>query len=216
MFDARIAVPYGMIVSGPPLSGKSSFIIKLIDNSIRLLDKQFDYIIWFYGEYNKTIELLENEYKDRVKTIHGLPENIDDYIYPEKGFGCHIYDDLMAAVSHSKALTDLTSNKCQHNSISWIITLQNMFYHGQERTTLLRCAHYLVLFKNPLDKTVAHYLASRIMPKRQNIFMNIFEKATEKPNGYLFIDGAQKTPEEARLRTDIFGEIQRVFVPKKQ
>lgn len=214
MFDARISVPFGVILSGPPLCGKSSFIIKLIDNSYRLLDKQFDYIIWFYGEYNKTVELLENRYRDRVKTVQGLPENIEEYIYQEKGFGCHIYDDLMVAASNSKALTELVSNKCQHSSISWIITLQNMFYHGPERTTLLRCAHYLVLFKNPLDKTVAHYLASRIMPKRQNVFMDIFEKATEKPNGYLFIDGSQKTPDEARLRTSIFNEVQLVFVPR--
>ena len=216
MFDARISVPFGLIIAGPPLSGKSSFIMNLIDNSERLLNKQFDYIIWFYGEYNKTVELLENSYRDRVKTVHGLPENIDDYIYQERGFGCHIYDDLMTVASSSKALVELTSRKCQHNSISWIITLQNLFYHGQERKTLLWCAHYLVLFKNPLDKTVAQYLAARIMPKRQSLFMDIYEAATETPNGYLFIDGSQKTPEEARLRTFIFGEVQRVYIVKKQ
>ena len=104
MFDARISVPFGLIIAGPPLSGKSSFIMNLIDNSDRLLNKQFDYIIWFYGEYNKTVELLENSYQDRVKTVHGLPENIDDYIYQERGLGCHIYDDLMTVASSSNTV----------------------------------------------------------------------------------------------------------------
>lgn len=214
VFDARISVPFGCIIAGPPLSGKSSFIMNLLDNTDRLMDKEFDYIVWFYGEYNKTIQLLETRYRDRVKTVQGLPPNIQDYIQDD-GFGCHVYDDLMMEASSSKALTQLTANKCQHNSISWIVTLQNLFYHGQERKTLLRCAHYLVLFKNPLDKTVAQYLGARIMPKSQNTFVAIYETATEKPNGYLFIDGAQKTPEEARLRTDIFEKVQRVFHKKK-
>ena len=210
VFDARISVPFGMILAGPPMSGKSTFAVELLHNAGRLFTKSFKYVVWFYGEYNHTVELLENTFGDKVKTVQGLPETLDDFI--EEGV-CLIFDDLMQQVVKNKQLSELTSRKCQHSSVSWILILQNIFVHGSERLTLMRCAHYLVLYKNPLDKTVAQFLAARIMPKNQKLFMKIYEKATSKPNGYLFIDGTQHTPDKARLRTNIFNTVQTVFVP---
>lgn len=213
VFDARIKTPAGIIVAGPPLSGKTTFTLNLLRHEKKLIDKPFDYIVWFFGEYNKTIEYLEKYGDQRIKVVQGLPENIDDYIKTDLN-GCHIYDDLMQQATASKQITELTTRKCQHNRITWILIMQNLFYHGSERLTLLRSCHYLVLYKNPLDKTVASYLASRIMPKQQKTFLDIYAQATDRPNGYLFIDGAQSTPDYARLRTDIFDEFQRVFVPQ--
>ena len=89
--------------------------------------------------------------------------------------------------------------------------MQNLFYQGSERVTLMRSAHYLVLYKSPLDHTIAHYMADKIMPHNRKKFMDIFERATNRANGYLFIDGAQRTPDRARLRTDIFGDHQLTF-----
>ena len=209
-FDARINVPAGMVVFGPPLSGKSTFVLKLLQNSDRLLTKKFDYIYWFYGQHNKTIEYLQNSNDMNIVPVQGLPENIDDYILPNK-IGCHIYDDLMEETSTNQSLANLTSCKVQHQSVFWVLILQNLFHYGKERITFLRCCHYMVCFKSPLDKTAIRYLASRVFPKNQKAFMEIYEKATSKANGYLFIDGAQTTPEYARLRTDIFGIYQIVF-----
>jgi hypothetical protein len=38
-----------MLVAGPVWSGKSSFIVKLLDNSKQLFDFQPYYVYWFYG-----------------------------------------------------------------------------------------------------------------------------------------------------------------------
>jgi hypothetical protein len=119
----------------------------------------------------------------------------------------------MNKASSNKDILDIGSRRCHHNRVTWILTMQNLFHHGKERVTLMRCAHYLVLFKNPLDKTMAYYLASRIMPKNQKCFIDIYNEATIKPNSYLFIDGAQTTPEHARFRTDIFNFGQTVYIP---
>ena len=212
-FDARIALSFGMVCAGPPMSGKSSFVLQLIENRDRIFTRQFDYIYYFYSTYTKTIEIIEKEYSDIIKTVKGLPEDIDEYIENDKNlYGLHVFDDLMSEVSNSTSITELTSRKCQHNSISWIVILQNLFFNGgKSRITIQRCAHYMVLFNNPLDKSVIQHLANRIMPKQQKIFLKIFEKASNRPHGYLFIDGRQNTPEIARFRTDIFNYYQRVF-----
>ncbi len=100
-------------------------------------------------------------------------------------------------------------------TVSWIIILQSLFYHGRERLTLYRCAHYLCIFNNPLDHSQIYSIAHKIMPGNQKTFLKIFEKAVSTTNGYLLIDGRAYTPSEARFRTDIFNSYQKVFIPAK-
>ena len=212
IFDARIKAPFGMVVSGPPLVGKTTFCLSLIKQKYSLIDKPIDYIIWFYGEYNDTIRTIENTFQNEIITVRGLPENLDAYIQPGK-YGLHIYDDLMIESVKSSSLTSLISKKCHHCSVSWILILQNLFYEGKERKTILRCSHYLVIFNNPIDKSMPYMLAKKIMPRNQRLFLKIFEMAADRSNGYLFVDGSQKTPPQARLRSDIFEGFQRVYIP---
>jgi hypothetical protein len=215
-FDSRIQLPSGCIVSGPTGSGKSTYVINLLRNRERIFTHSLDYIYYFYGEYNVTIRILEREFDGQIQPIQGLPERIDNYIHDENGkYGMHVYDDLMQSAANSKEIIELTTTKCRHRNISWVIILQNLFFNGSGRLTLQRNCHYLVLFKNPLDKSMIYHMAAKIMPKNQKVFMDIFNYATSKPNGYLFIDGAQSTPEKARFRTDIFNTYQRVFIPKE-
>lgn len=217
IFDARIKRGFGMICVGPPLSGKTYFVRKLLRNAPRLLDKPFDYVIWFYGQRSSTVTELEVE--GQIKTVAGLPDNLDDYIQqtdPMTGkerHGLLIFDDLMQHVSSSAEIMRLCSNKCQHENVSWLVMMQNLFHQGKSRLTMLRCAHYLVLFNNPLDQSAGLHLGRRILPAHPKTFMQIYEAATRKPNGYLFIDGNQGTPPTARFRTDIFrSDYQRTFV----
>ena len=215
VFDARIISPAGIICAGAPMAGKTTLILKLLQHSHRLFTKEFDYIYWFYGQRNKSIEWLEANPDLNIIPVAGLPKNIDEYIFPDKN-GFHIYDDLMNEASSNTDILDLASRKCHHNSVSWCLIMQNMFHHGRERVTLLRCAHYFILFKNPLDKTMAYNLANKIMPKNQKCFIDIYDEATSKPNSYLFIDGAQGTPENARFKSNITDIVQTVYVPIAQ
>ncbi len=216
-FDARLVPSFGMIVAGPTMSGKSTFLLNLIDNMDRLLTRHFDYIVWFYGEYNDTISIIEKRYKKKITTVKGLPKNIEDYVSERDKnlYGLHIYDDLMQIATSDDSLLQLATTKCQHNRISWIIVLQDLFFRSKNRVSLLRCAHYYVIMNNPLDRSIAEYVAHKVMPKNRKDFMAMYDKATNLPHGYLFIDGKQSTPNCARYRTDIFAAYQHVFVPKK-
>ena len=210
-FDARIKRGFGMICVAPPFGGKTHFILQLLKNANRLIDRPFDYIYWFYGEHSTTIDELNSIGK--VQTVAGLPENLDQYIHSEnQQHGLFIFDDLMQNISNSEEIIQLVANKCQHKRISWIITLQNLFHHGKSRITILRCSHYLVLFRNPLDSSIGHHLARRILPSNPQTFIRIYEQCTQKPRGYLFVDGHQTTPDRARFRTDIFNDVQKVFI----
>jgi hypothetical protein len=68
-------------------------------------------------------------------------------------------------------------------------------------------SQYLVLFKNPRDQQQVSVLARQMYPRRFQYFMDEYQAATERPYGYLFIDLKQTTPEDLRLRTNIFQHI---------
>lgn len=212
VFDARMKTPFSCIVGGAPLSGKTSFVRQLLHHRHRLIDKEFDYLVWFYGQETEFIDELRNQTIGIPTTVvHMLPPSFDEYLISGKR-GLIVLDDLMQNAGSSTAVTDLFVNKIQHTNTSAILMLQNLFHHGKERTTFVRCAHYMVVFKNPLDGSVPLYLAQKIMPLRRKLFMDIFDSATGTPHGYLYIDGKQSTPTAARFRTDIFADAQTVFV----
>jgi hypothetical protein len=214
VFDARMKTPFTCLIGGSPMSGKSTFVKRLLEQRWKLIDNEFDYLLWCYGQRTAMIDSLQNQTLGIPTTVlNGLPSSFSDYIQPQKR-GLVILDDLMATAGESKEVTDLFCNKVQHANLSVILLMQNLFYHGKERTTFLRCAHYLVIFKNPLDRSTPLYLAQRVMPLQRKLFLNIFDAATDRAFGYLFIDGHQTTPTNARFRTNIFDDdgVQHVFV----
>lgn len=197
----------------PSSAGKTTWVASLLRNAETLIDAPFDYIVWFYGEPNSILKALEDEFQGKLIAVHGLPDNIDEYIDKTKR-GLHIYDDLMIQATSSKQISEICAIKSHHCSLSWIILLQNLFHSGKERLNFYRCAHYLVLFNTILDRSQIYTLAHKIMPRHQHLFIKLFEIAADRPFGYLFIDARQSTPADARYRTDIFQGYQKVFIPQ--
>lgn len=215
--DATIKTPVGICIYGQSQSGKSSFIHNLIDHRERIFNEPLEYIVYFYGERSRTIIELEKDEQlsDILTLVDGLPTGeLLDYI--QEGLnGLFIIDDQMDTVVRSKECVDLVTKKCQHKRVSWIITFQNAFHQGTERLSITRSAQIIVLFNSPLDRTIARILAGRIMPERRKTFLDIFEHATKEPYSYLFCDGQPTTPQEARLRTDLFNKFQTIYIPRK-
>lgn len=210
VFDARIQTPCSMITCGPSQAGKTQWTLKLLRNAGRLLNPVPRNICWFYGAHTSDISQLEAN--PNITLVKGLPETgFEEYIIPHVP-NLFVIDDLMLEVAANKQVTDLFCRRGHHSDITVILNLQDLHYAGSERKTFLRCAHYLVLFSSPLDMSSIYAVAQKIMPRRIKVFLNIFEAATRKPHSYLFIDGKQATPSEARFRTDIFDYYQRVFV----
>ena len=146
-----------------------------------------------------------------IRYVKSIPDNFEKYLGPQTLF---IFDDLMQEAANNKNLTKLFTKQSHHWNVSIVLILQDLYYSGSERKTFFRNAQYLVLFSSPLDKSTVYAVAHRIMPKRVQSFLKVFEMATHRPFGYLYIDGAQNTPTDARLRTDIFKPYQRVFIPQ--
>ncbi len=73
------------------------------------------------------------------------------------------------------------------------------------RTISLNC-HYIILLKNPRDKTQVLNLVRQIYPTNTKFMIQAYNNATEKAYGYIKIDLSPDTPEEFRIQTRITPE----------
>ena len=214
VFDARLKAPFSMLVAGPSRSGKSTFCLRLLENMDTLIDKPVANIVWFYGQETSVLVHLKSIYGSRFVAVKGIPQSFDTYI-DHNLHQIFVFDDLMKDCAKSSKITDLVTKQCHHQNVSAVMITQNLFCDGKERKNIMRSVHYLVIFNNPLDYSLVHALGQKIMPRNLKTFLNIYEIACSRPHGYLFIDGSQMTPQQARFRTDIFGKHQRVFIPRE-
>ena len=124
-----------------------------------------------------------------------------------------IIDDLMCKAP-GKNIVNLFTKGSHHRNLSVIVITQNLFPRGLREVSLN--SSYIVVFKNPRDKAQMQYLARKICPENPRYVQEVYADATSRPHGYLLIDLKQLTPENYRLRTNIFPDEghQIVYVPR--
>ena len=198
--------PFTMVITGPTGSGKTRFMWNLLRQRNDIISPAPKNISYFYGEYQK-------EFKDlgSVKFYEGLDEiNAVEYGDPH----LIIIDDLMNESSKSETISDLFTKGSHHRNLSVILLVQNFFAKGAQLRNITLNAHYVILFKNPRDKTIARSIAAQMYPSKTQAFQKAYEDATQKPYSYLFIDLKPETPETLRLLSNVLGESKYITVYK--
>ena len=208
--DVRWGHPFTCVVAGGTGSGKSVFVNKLITHRKEVINPVPEEIVLCYKIWQPGYESLKTH---NVRFIEGLPEG--DVLDGSKS-RLIIIDDLMSEVDQS--VTSIFTEQSHHLNISVVLILQNLFFSkNKEIRTISLNAHYLVVFKNPRDKSQITHLGKQMFPGQLNYVIEAFKAATESAHSYLLFDCKQSTPENLRLRTSIFpGELQTVFIPKKR
>lgn len=207
-FDPRWRHPFTAVISGPSSCGKTVWVTRLIDNLSEMITPVPDEIIYCYSEYQPIFDSLKEK---GVTFIEGVPD-IDEWSLGPKRL--LILDDLMNETD--ARITRIFTKASHHRSISVIQIVQNLFGKNKEQRTISLNSHYLVVFKNPRDKSQIINLGKQIYPGMSKFVSEAFISATQTPNSYILFDLRQETSENLRLRTNIFpGELHTVFVPRK-
>jgi len=124
--DLKFKHPFTCIVSGPSVSGKSSFTLRLVQHLDSLCtEPNFSgWIIWCYSEKSAVPRQKLAILHKNVSFHEGVPQNFGD----GHGRPCLIVlDDLLNEV-YSTDVCDLFTKGSHHRNISVILINQNLFH----------------------------------------------------------------------------------------
>jgi GTPase SAR1 family protein len=194
--DLRLRMGSSMMVVGPTSSGKTVFIMKLIDHAEELFDIKPTKVFWCYG--TKTA-IHDSMVMKNYNMIQGIPTDFD-FVTPNS---IVMLDDLMVESANDKNVSKMFIRGAHHVPCFVIYTQQNLFVRGSENRNRQLNTQYLVLFKNRMDKLQIRYLEQRLFPSSKTYLVESYKHATREPHSYIMIDSVQDTAELVQLRSRI-------------
>lgn len=206
--DLKFKLPFGMIISGPTSSGKSSFLLKFIAESDELITPKPASVLYCYGEMSKLIPIFQ---KAGVGVYAGVPP--EEIIKKQPKPLLLILDDLLLSTPETY-LSALFTAKSHHQNFGIIFVTQNLF---EKKIKVARQnAQYLVLMRSPNSALSVRNIGVHLFPKQLDFFLDAYKQATQQPFGYLLIDMHASSDPLLRLRTNIFKEDEEkiIFIPK--
>ena len=202
--DFRLRCNRTMCVVGPSHSGKTTFVLELLENRQEIFDCQTNRVIWCYGIYQHE---LNTKLQRKGYHLHSGIVNVSE-VQP---FDIIVLDDLLNESRNSQDVTAMFTRAAHHKPCFIIFIMQNLFPPGKEARTRSLNTHYYCIFKNPRDKSQIEFLARQISPRNSKAILQIFESATEKAHSYLFLDFTQECPDEYRFRSHLFEKPMTIY-----
>ncbi|RWS29454.1 hypothetical protein B4U80_09714 [Leptotrombidium deliense] len=193
--------PFTMIVAGPTSCGKTAWVMKLLKN---MLEKNRYKIVYFYSMKQPLYDEISASHPF-IKFVKNIDQNIIENHNPCKK-AVIVIDDLMSEATNNQYICDLFTKGSHHKNLSVILLLQNFFCKGNFNRTISLNTQYIVLFKNPRDKTIIRYIARQLCPENTSFVNMAYNDATNKPYSYLFIDLKPLTDDRLRYSSNIFEE----------
>ena len=153
--DLNFQTPCSICISGPSQSGKSQWIVKLINNRKLLFPHDFLELYYCIPENlslnpNPIFEELKKSFP-AARLHFGLPDVTKLNLNFDNTPKLLIIDDLMTEFLASYEMVRLLSVEVHHCNITTIFTLHNLFAPSKFGRTITRNINYKVLFSNRLD-----------------------------------------------------------------
>ena len=193
--------PSSIIIAGPSGSGKTVFMRRILKEN--MICPRPTRIVIVFGEWQKEYETIRQLFPIAEFIKGPVGEGFHEKFNPNEK-NLLVLDDQMTDVENSRELVNLFIQGSHHRNLSVILLLQNIFQKGQAIRTASLNAKYVVIFKNPRDKVQASVMGRQMYPTKTKAFMSVLEAATRNPFSYLLVDLQPDTPEEYRLRGNIF------------
>jgi hypothetical protein len=203
--------PANIFLYGATQSGKTSFVLRLLEHSDVMFTEIPRRVLYCYGAWQKAYEALEK--MGNVRMHEGVPNKgtIDEFSY-DKQPTLLVLDDLLADIVNNKEVHHYVTVMSHHNNMGIIMLMQSIFPKGTYARNISLNCHYMILFSNKRDGNQIKVLGSQLMPSRVGYFIDSYKKATDKEWGYLLIDIHPRSDTLYQLRTRIFPDDEPLIV----
>jgi energy-coupling factor transporter ATP-binding protein EcfA2 len=211
--------PSNILLAGPSGAGKTTFLVGALKNG--LFYPTPTRIVWIYGEsqgahkeldyLSATGKLPRIEYLRNDTDYDSLLESFD----PSQTNLLVLDDQMNEGKSKASEFSNLFTKGSHHRNITVVYLVQNVFEKGGANRTVSLNSHYMVLFKNPRDKTQVQVLGRQMFPEHAKFLAEAFKQATETGFSNIVLDLRQETPDELRVLSNVLERIVSVYVPSK-
>ena len=200
-YDLTFKHPRRMLIYGPSGSGKSKFVENILIHMFELFDFYFDSIIYCSGQSFPKFDTIHGININKVNTIdNDLINNLN-----ENERNLIILDDNLYYFVNEKIISDLFTKLSHHKNIFVIILVQNLFPKSKYMRDISLNSTYIVLMANPRDNRQVRTLSYQIDGADSLFIWNCYNYVTKnKPFSYILLDFDQESPQEIRVRTNIF------------
>ncbi len=209
----KIICPSRMLISGPSMVGKSTFVLQLVQHRHLVYDQKFERILYCIPEdslhlHHEFLKKIQEAFPS-LEIIEGLPRLSDLQIKDNKIHKLLILDDLMTSVFETQSMVDLITKDSHHCNCSVIITSQNFFHPSKYGRTFVRNCSEKVLFFDKTDAKQLGILSMQIYPTKPTFLKSCFDwlykHYSEERLKYLLIDSSilSHFPHNALVRTFI-------------
>jgi hypothetical protein len=212
-YDARFKHPSTVLLCGSSKSGKTTFVHKCLRNANDMFVSPPSYTLFYYAAWQDVYDQMRNENLVQ-EWKNECPQK--DYIeelgekHKHSGGLLVIIDDMLSQMN--KDMADLFQVVSHHSKTSIWFLSQNLFHDDKHYRDMKLNVNYIVLFKNPNNTKQAMRFFNQIAPETSKALLKVFQKVTKQPYSYLVFDLHQETPDDIRIRTNIFPNDQSVGV----
>ena len=191
-----IRMPSSVMVAGPSGCGKTQLVDEMLTEQ-RAFQQTAARIVYCYGVWQPRFAGMK---KKGIRFHQGIPtsSHLGQWF---KGRG----GDLMEEGGNDKRVLDLFTKDSHHRNVTVLYLTQDLFPPGKFAKTINRNAHYVIAFKNPRDRTGMRNLALQAFPDQWQGVMEVFNRCTQNPFGYLMLDLHPASGDRFRLWTNLRG-----------
>ena len=133
------------------------------------------------------------------RVLQGIPSEIDS-LFDRNVNNLIILDDMMDEATQDKRVSQLFT-RGRHD----IYLTQNLFHKNRREISLN--SNYMVIFKNPRDKTQITNLVKQFMPRKYIFLLWALEDATKLPRSYVLLNMRPETYNKLQFRAEIFSDV---------
>ncbi len=203
--DLKFQCPFGVMIVGPPMSGKSYFTLELIRRSSEFLNTPPTRMVYAYGVWQSVFDNVNNV--EFVKGVDGL----SDIDFDPGKTHLLVIDDLRGKLCNNKELFILFTREMHHKNITVLFLVHNLFKQGASMRNVALSCQVMVLFKSPRDKGETKVLERQLDIKDLH---RAYQTAIKHRYGYLVINLQPHIPDELRLQTGILDTHRRIYLKK--
>ena len=118
-----------------------------------------------------------------IEFVKGIPESLENDSFLDVNIrNLIVLHDQMIKAEKDNRIVNLFTKGSHHRNLNVIYIVQNLFHQGKGNRSISLNSHYLVLFKNPLDKLQSLTLDKQMHPSETAWFI---KEAVRRPYGYL-------------------------------